>query len=345
MGKQYGCCIRWLVWAVALSCLLLGVGCAPQKLQPNAQVTFDIPSKISVIKRGARVKIFTTGNRGKDTGAFVRELTAALNHAGWFKVVSERPFEYAMNINTFRGYRRDNRDETAYNTKVIKQSRTNKNGSGNEFLVTERKHSAIAAYVTTVSIYEVRTLEPMAYFNNIASQGIWENTTDPLPSAVSLENKLAGQIVQRMRNLLSTERRDVGVILPAGGDQEVKNLLVGGKIAAASTRATSLIPEVPLAKLTPKVYEQWAEAAKNVHKEGNANAKERDMEEDFANYYLLLMSKEASGVTEDALRQIHDGYARILALTDDQDVVNACAHSLSRVEQNARRLNVNLRPE
>ena len=345
MGKRIVLYTGWPAWVLVLCCLFLGVGCGPQKLQPNARVAFDIPSRISVIKKGARVRIVTTGNREKSTGGFVRELTASLNNAGWFKVVSSRPFEYAININTFKGYRRDTRQETDYNNRVVKKSQTNKNGSGKDFLVTEKKHSAIAAYVTTVSIYEVRTLEPMAYFNIVASQGIWEDAKASLPSAVSLEKKLAGQIVKRMRNLLSTERRDVGVILPAGGDQAVKNLLVAGKISAAAKRATSLIPGVPLAKLTPILYEHWAEAAKKAQDEGNAEAKERDMEEDLANYYLLLMSREASGVAEDALRQIHDGYARILALTDDQNVVNACAHSLSRVEQNARRLNVNLSPE
>jgi hypothetical protein len=38
-----------------------------QKLTPNANLAFDIPSKISVIKKGARVKIFTTGNMGAPT--------------------------------------------------------------------------------------------------------------------------------------------------------------------------------------------------------------------------------------------------------------------------------------
>lgn len=342
MGIRMKFCRGWVVLGC---CLLMGIGCGPQKLQPNARVSFDIPSRISVIKKGARVRIFTTGNREKNTGAFVRELTSSLNKAGWFKVVSGRPFEYAININTFHGYRRDSKKESAYNTKVIKKSQTNKNGSGKEFLVTEKKHSAIAAYVTTVSIYEVRTLEPMAYFNIVASQGIWENASNPLPSATSLDKKLSDQIVKRMRNLLTSEHREIGVILPAGGDQEVKNLLIRGKIAAAAKRAGLLIPPVDLAKLTPALYEQWAEDVAKAREEGNAEAKERDIKEDLANYYLLLMAREASVVAEDRLRQIHDGYARILALTDDQDLINACAHSLSRVEQNARRLNVNLSPE
>ncbi|MFA6811245.1 MAG: hypothetical protein WCR47_09355 [Desulfoplanes sp.] len=345
MGKQSVCCKGWPVWALVLCCLFMGVGCGPQKLQPNAKVSFDIPSRISVIKKGARVRIFTTGNRERNTAAFVRELTTALNNAGWFKVVSSQSFEYAMNINTFRGYRRDTDGETQYNLKVFKKSQTDNIGNGRDFLVSEAKHSAIAAYVTTVSIYEVRTLEPMAYFNIVASQGMWEDQANSLPSAAFLDKKLSDQIVKRMRNLLSSERRDVGVILPAGGDQKVKNMLVAGKISAAAKRAGSLIPGVPLAKLTPMLYEQWAEAAKKAQKEGNTEAKERDMEEDLATNYLLLMAREASGVAEDALRQIHDGYAKILALTDNQDMVNACAHSLSRVEQNARRLNVNLRPE
>jgi hypothetical protein len=352
MGKSRGILMNeyvatYVKWSLGglLCCLLLATGCVQKKLTPNATLAFDIPSKISVIKKGSRVKIFTTGNMGSQTSIFVRDLTTTLNEAGWFTVVTSKPFDYAMNINTFKGYRRDGRDEIPYNVKVTKKSQTDKSGSGREVMVTEKRHSAIGAYVASVSIYEARTLEPMAYFNSVAAQGIWEDETKPLPAAGALEKKLADQIVKQMRNLLSTERRQVGVVLPEGGDRSVKDLLVQGKINAAAKRAASLVPGTPLADLSPGLYEKWADAAAEARKQGNEQAVERDMETDLNNFYLLFMAREASGVTESRLRAVHDGYAGILALTGNQDLIEACAHSLNRVEQNARRLNVNLSPE
>ena len=344
MSKHVFAVTKWSLGGL-LCCLLVATGCVQQKLTPNATLSFDIPSKISVIKKGARVKIFTSGNMGPQTRDFVRDLTKTLNEAGWFTIVTQQPFEYAMNINTFKGYRRDGRNETPYNDKVIKKSETDKSGSGRDVLVTEKRHSAFGAYVASVSVYEAKTLEPMVYFNSVAAQGVWEDGDKPLPAAETLEKKLADQIVRQMRNLLSTEHRQVGVILPEGGDQRVKNLLVQGQVDAAATRATSLVPRTPLAELSPALYEKWADAADEARKQGNENAVERDMETDLNNFYLLIMAKEASGVAESRLREVHDGYAGIVSLTENQNLIDACAHSLSRVEQNARRLNVNLSPE
>ncbi|WP_462323687.1 hypothetical protein [Desulfoplanes sp.] len=344
MSKHVFAVTEWTL-AGFLCVLLAATGCVQQKLTPNATLSFDIPSKISVIKKGARVKVFTSGNMGRQTRGFVRDLTRTLNEAGWFTIVSKKPFDYAMNINTFKGYRRDNRKEVPYNLKVIKKSQTDKSGSGREFLVKEKRHSAIGAYVASVSIYKARTLEPMVYFNSVAAQGVWEDASSPLPTDGTLEKKLAGQIVKRMRNLLSTEHRQVGVILPDGGDQRVKDLLVQGRVAAAAKRAVSLVPRTPLADLSPGLYEKWADAADEARKQGNEKVVERDMETDLNNFYLLFMAKEASGVAESRLREVHDGYAGIVALTENQNLIDGCAHSLSRVEQNARRLNVNLSPE
>jgi hypothetical protein len=61
--------IAYVKWSLGgmVCCLLVVLGCVQQKLTPNANLAFDIPSKISVIKKGARVKIFTTGNMGAPT--------------------------------------------------------------------------------------------------------------------------------------------------------------------------------------------------------------------------------------------------------------------------------------
>jgi hypothetical protein len=339
--------IAYVKWSLGgmVCCLLVVLGCVQQKLTPNANLAFDIPSKISVIKKGARVKIFTTGNMGAPTREFVRDLSQTLNQAGWFTVVTKAPFDYAMNINTFGDYRRDEPREIPYNVKVSKKTETFKDGSGREVLVTEKRHSAMAAYVASVSIYETRSLEPLVYFNSVAAQGVWEDGSNPLPGARTLEKRLADQIVRQMRHLLSTEHRQVGVILPGEGDQRVKDLLIQGKVGAAAQRAASLVPAMPLRQLSLQVYEAWARAAATARKNGNKDVVIRDMETDLNNFYLLFLAREASGVTEARLREVHDGYADILALTTSKDLIDACAHSLSRVEQNARRLNVNLSPQ
>ncbi len=341
MNRQTGALTRWALGGL-VCCLILVTGCGQKKLKTNATLAFDIPSKISVIKKGSRVKVFTTGNMGKQTKGFVRDLTRQLNEAGWFTVVTKKPFDYALNVNTFKEYRRDDARQIPYNTQVVIQSKTDENGSGQERLVTKKRHSALAAYVASVSIYEVKTLEPLVYFTSMAAQGVWEDVSRPLPDNGALEKKLAGEIVQHLRQLLNTEHREVGVILPDNGDAEVKKLLVQGKVPAATARAKALLPEASLKDLSPALYEKWAKAVAKAREQGNKDAVERDMETDLNNFYLFFMAREASGLGEERLREVHDGYAEILALTENQQLVEACAHSLSRVEQNARRLNVNL---
>ncbi|PIE69486.1 MAG: hypothetical protein CSA21_02325 [Deltaproteobacteria bacterium] len=337
----------WTTWSLAglVGCLMLAAGCVQHKLTPNATLSFDVPSKISVIEKGARVKVFTTGNMGAQTKGFVRDLTKELNEAGWFTVVSKKPFDYAMNINTFKGYRRDTDKQVPYNTVVDTTEQTDEDGNGHDVLVTTKRHSAIAAYVATISIYEAKNLEPLVYFNSVAAKGLWEDVTDPLPDDGVLEKKLANQIVRQMRNLLTSERRTIGVILPEASNPTIRDLLLQGKLEDAQTKARSLLPETPLKNLSATLYEKWAKAAKKAREQGNEHVVERDMETDLATFYLLFIAKEAYGTTEARLHEVHDGYTEILALTGDNNMIEACAHSLSRVEQNARRLNINLSPE
>ncbi|WP_291327090.1 hypothetical protein [Desulfovibrio sp. UCD-KL4C] len=323
-----------------LSFLLL-TGCAIKRPIPNAEVNFEVPSKLSIIKKNSLLRIIPTPNSNKETPGFTKELAERLNHAGYFKVGNRAKPRYVLNLDTFWADRCDNSKQAKYNIRYYKESIKNKDGSGHDILSKEYGTSYTAALVGGVSIYQVNNMEPLAYFNVVAKDTNWvwsKNKKEVQPSCNTkgTRNKLMSEIVANINGLLSKERRNVPVVFPSGGDSEAKALILSKQIKKADKRLETLVPPVPLSKLTASCYEKW-------EKEAEQNkTPQRNMSEDLANLYLLNMAKEARGISEQSAEVIHDNYARILLLAEDKTLIAATADSMARLETTAKRLGITL---
>lgn len=318
---------------VALSILALLAACAAKRLQPNAQARLDVPSKLSLIDQGATVSL-VAAKGSKDDATFLKEFAAQLNDAGYFKVNTGGTPAYIMSVDRYVEYRADDAKTAPYNVRYFKQAKQSSDGSGYEVMLKEEKTSANAAMLTTVALYETSTLEPLAYFNLFSEENDWQAIKGKTASNVEFERKLSARIVEEMRRLLVREKKSVGVIFPSGGSKQAKELIVAGRGEEAETLLAGLLPGKPLEALTPEYYA-----------EQKAAGTPRDMNEDLANFYLASLAAEAAGVSEVTIRQAHEGYARILILSDAKDLDDACIHSLARTEENAKRMGVRLIPE
>jgi hypothetical protein len=329
------------IWLLLCFSGLLMFGCAMKRPQPNAKVRFDVPSKLSIIKKGSTVRLLPSKDTERQTPGFTKELAKQLNEAGYFKVSRASDPQYVMAVHTYWAARCDNSKQSQYNLKYIKKTVVHDNGSGYEFLDKESAASFTCALTGTVSIYEVADMRPLVYFNVAAVDTQWarrRGTRAPKapcdPRAARRE--LLSQIVTNIRNLLVREQRSIGVIIPSRGDAQAKRLIFSGKSKQAANRLETLLPPAELTELSPELYEKWNQQAETEDRPG------RDMDEDLANFYLLLMTQEARGVSAESIREIHDGYAQLVVLGSDTDLINASADSLSRVEESARRLGVQL---
>ncbi len=318
---------------VGLAILALLAACAPKRLQPNAQARLDVPSKLSLIDQGANVALVGAKGEGGDA-AFLSELAAQLNKAGYFKVNAGGTPAYMMRVERYLEYRADNAQNAPYNVRYFKDARTNNDGSGREVMLKEDKTSANAAMLTTVALYETKTLEPLAYFNLFSEENDWQTLQGRTASQAEFEKKLSARIVDEMRRLLVRERKSVGVIFPSGGDAAAKNLIVQGKGGDAAKLLAGLLPKAKLEELNAGYYDRQ-----------KAAGQPRDMDEDLANFYLAALAAEARGMSESTIRRVHQDYARILILTDQTDVAEACIQSLGRTEENAKRMGVRLIPD
>ncbi|MBI9113087.1 hypothetical protein [Maridesulfovibrio ferrireducens] len=331
---------RFLIITTSLSFLLLA-GCAVKRPAPNAEVNFEVPSKLSIIKKDSLLRIIPTTTTKKETPGFARELAAKLNHAGYFKVGNGPNPRYVLNLDTFWADRCDNSKQTSYNVRYYKKAIENKDGSGHDIMVKDYGASYTAALVGGVSIYQINNLEPLAYFNVVAKDTKWVREQNKNEAKVSCDtkgtrSKLMAEIIKNIDGLLSKERRNIPVIFPSGGDAEAKGLILSNQIKKAHKKLESLVTPVPLSDLTPARYEQWEKEA-----EQNQTPK-RVMSEDLANFYLLYMTKEARGISEQSAEVIHDGYARILLLAEDKTLIDATADSMARLEETAKRLGIML---
>ena len=320
---------------------MLLAGCAIKRPIPNAEVNFEVPSKLSIIKKNSLLRIIPTPNSKKETPGFSKDLAAQLNRAGYFKVGNKANPRYVLNLDTFWADRCDSSKQATYNVRYYKVSIENKDGSGHDVLDKEYGTSYTAALVGGVSIYQVNNMEPLAYFNVVAKDTNWvwnknKNKVKPSCNTKETRNRLMSEIVANINGLLSKERRNIPVVFPSGGDAEAKTLILSKQIKKADKRLAELVPPIPLSELTPACYEKWEkEAEKN-------KTPQRVMSEDLANLYLMYMAKEARGISEQSAEVIHDSYARILLLAEDKSLIAATADAMARLEETAKRLGITL---
>jgi hypothetical protein len=333
-------CKNFFIIACSVFCMLM-TGCALKRPQPNAEVKFEVPSKLSIVKQGSLVRIIPTNNSKHETPGFAAELARKLNQAGYLKVGNGKNPKYILSLDTFWADRCDNKRDINYNVRYYAKTKVYKDGSSHEYITHDYGASYTSSLIGAVAIYEVNNIEPLAYFNVAAEDTKWIRNQNKYQTRVACDtkiqrNKLMAEIVVNINSLLSKERRDVPVILPSGGDSEAKQLLRSNRIKPAEKRLKPLLPPAKLSELSTGLYDQWNEEAKQNEKP------ERSMPEDLANYYLFYMAKEAGGITEDSARIIHNAYTSIILLADDKSLINAAADSMSRLEETANRLGIRL---
>ncbi|WP_432736950.1 hypothetical protein [Maridesulfovibrio sp. FT414] len=331
---------RLIVVGSAIFCIALS-GCAYKRPVPNAKVNFEVPSKLSIIKKDSLLRIIPTKSGRKETPGFAEDLEARLNKAGYFKVGNNDNPRYVLNLDTFWADRCDNAKDADYNIRFSKESITYKDGSGYEYMTSSYGTSYTASLVGAVSIYEVKNMNPLAYFNVAAEDTQWVWAPNARAAKVNCNTKgaqakLMTEIIDSINGLLSKERRDVPVIIPSGGDAEAKNLLMNKNVKQAHARLETLLPPAELTELCPALYDKWDKEAEE------AQTPKRDMAEDLCNYYLLFMAKEARGISEQSAVAIHDGYTRILLLANDKSLIEAAADSMARLEETSKRLGIKL---
>ncbi|CAN2043769.1 conserved exported hypothetical protein [Candidatus Magnetomoraceae bacterium gMMP-1] len=336
--------------------LLLGTGCAAG-IQPNAKLTFYTPSKISVIQPGSKVKLISRHNFGyNNSSILLRDVETEINKKKYFNAfVSEnsrnqKP-DYLINIDNFIVYRSDQDDQKKYNKKFIKKQNVVKNDNGDivrgyETIEKIDSKSSTATLITAVSIYRASNLEPLSFFNTVSTYTAWKTWREKLDSEKSFEKKLSRNIVVKIADSISSGKKKVGVVIPTGGDSIAKNLLETENYEKAKERLKSiLLSLMDLMDYSPleikKQYKLWEKQAEAAKKEGKKPVI-RSMEEDITNYYLYLMALESDGISEKSLQKIHNGYITILRLTNDSQLIKACAYSLGRVEVKGKRIKSDL---
>lgn len=331
---------RLVITTGAMLAILL-TGCAAKRPVPNAQVKFEVPPKLSIIKKDSHLRIIPTKASKKETPGFAKELSAQLNKVGYFKVDNKANPRYVLNLDTFWEERCDNKKQTQYNVRFLEKAHTNEDGSGYEYLVKEHGKSYTASLIGAISIYEVKSMQPLAYFNVDAEDTVWvrcgseQQPKSPCNTKATRE-KMTREIIAKINSLLSNEHRNVPVVFPSGGDAQVKHLLQTQKPKNAEERLENILPPAEITALSQQLYEKWDEEA-----EQNGTPK-RDMDEDLANYYLLFMAQEARGVSEQSAQKIHSGYIQIMLQANDRSLIDAAADSMARLEETANRLGIRL---
>ena len=350
------------IWLLLLIIIIsVPIGCAPG-LRTNAVVKFDTPSSISVIGPKSKVLLTSLNNYGyKNSPQFLKDITAEINQAKYFQAVlrdnykADKTTSHLMNIDNFMVYRADNSKQKIYNKQflTIKHIKRDEHGNeigGYESVGKKDAKSSTATLITTVTVYEIRNLEPLAYFNIVSTECDWQKWEENITDKHLFEKRLRRQIVAKLKDVITRDKKEIGVIIPDNCDGTAKRLLLNSDYEEAKTRLKTLLPQEDILALTPreivKKYDQWAREAEIAKKAGKKGISERHMEQDLRNYYLYLMAEEARNVSPRNLRSVHMGYTKIVVLTEDNSLIEACAHSLGRLEIKAERIEPGmLRPE
>jgi hypothetical protein len=346
---------RW-IWPLAL--FLLVWGCAPV-LTPNAVVRFYAPAELSVIKPDSKIALITLNNFGYDHSMqLLQEVAGQINRRDYCKATVKRHYklgpgnrdDYIIAVDNFMVYRNDSPAQLRYNTRIIKREavqrdRKGKVVSGRDYLQEERFSTAIATLITAVSIYEARHLEPLFYFNIVSTESDMKKRAGRPAGENYFEKQLSGQIVDKIKRATTRGTNRRGVILPGRADPTARRLLISGDDDGAEKALAPLLPFSIDEKDSAEIlgfYKQLEARAAAEKKKGDKPVAKRNMETDLANFYVDVMAREAKDISADNILTTYNDYVKLLSLTQDDQLIKACAHSLGRVELKAARVQPNL---
>ena len=314
--------------------------------EPNTKLKFYTPSKINVIKQGSLVLITSKVNVGyKNQKSLIESVASKINMSNYFEAITEigsRSPDYIININNFVAYRVDQGIEKEYNKafnvarKVKRDSNGNETG-GYEYITETNQYSSISSFISCVYIYETKIFEPQMYFKIITTGTDWNSWNKDVTSRDEFVRSLSSNIVNKIEDMLIIDYKYVGIIFPSSANEKIKSMMLGEKYSFAATEIKGMIPYLfDIIEKDPydivSQYTKWQEES-----EKNKTSP-KSISNDMNLYYLYLLCNEANNLDIETIKAVHDGLTKILYITDENDLISACAHSLGRVEVKGNRL-------
>lgn len=332
--------MRNKIISIAFAGLLLQ-GCT-QVAAPNTPVKFYTPSKLSIVKKGSKIYINDSYSNGIDQKYLIKNLNDYINENKIFQTVNSiNDADVVINVSSFYSYRKDNSKQTRYNTvyevkrEIYRDSRGRETG-GKDHVVKSDFASSIATLVFSISIYDKKNLQPLAYLSIIPEES--SLGTGSLVSDTKFQESFSTQVIKKLEDLISTKVKNVKIFIPSKVDQTLKSLVLRGDYSEAQNYSKTVLPQLDITELNEDFYIKNKEDAS----QKDSAVVLRDKESDLSNYYMYLISKEANDVSAVNLRYLFQGYKKILKMTQDDSMIMAVSNSLGRLEFKANRLKINL---
>jgi hypothetical protein len=324
-----------------LACFIFA-GCVNNKvIQPNTAVKFYTPSKLSVIEAGSKIYIQGLDDYHYKSNALKKGIKDYFKKDGIFSIVDNiKQADIVISMNTFYSYRKDDLSDTRYNVKYYVNTKRSGNSS-QDYLVQTSSSSSTATLMVTASIYETKSLQPLAYFSIIPENTSTISTNEKggmYNSSNDFTTSLTKEVIEKLNNLVTTKNKNVNVFLPKNTDPKMKSALLNGKFDLVLSLSKTILPSFSIYEVTQAKYDDIKKAAS---KKGS-KVKARNLEFDLSNFYIQLMAKESTDISTKNIKAVYDGYNKILSLTKDNSLILACANSLGRIEFKANRLKINL---
>ena len=326
---------------------ILLTGCVNNVLQPTTPVKFYTPSKLSVIKEGSSIYIKNIHSNNYNSSSLVKDIKSYFKKDGIFNIVSNiKSADVIISLNTFYSYRRDNSSDTKYNkefmvkTKVYRDRKGRETG-GQDSIVMTNTSASTATLITTISIYNKKTLQPLAYFDispvNTSTVVLGKSTTS-YKSNKAFNKELTKNVINKLNDLVTTKNKNINVFMPNNDNKILRKLLLSAKFKELFSEAKAILPKFKLSDISVEKY-------KNLNAKASikgSTIQKRDIEQDLSNFYLYYMAKESTDISSKNIKDVFNAYKKIMFLTQNEELSLACANSLGRIEFKADRLKIDL---
>ena len=325
---------------------LMYQGCTNNVVQPNTPVKLQTPSKLSVIEAGSKIYIQGLHDHKYKSKNLHKGIKNYFEKDNIFKVVNSiKSADVVISVNTFYSYRADDSKDTKFNKKYVVKRELYKNNkgrvtAGQDKLVMSNHSASTATLVTTVSIYDKKNLEPLVYFNIIPTDTS-KVVSGTYKSSSAFNSKFTQDVVSKINDLVTTKSKNVNVFLPKTSNPKLKSSLLNANFKEVFENSKSILPAFDIEDVSIQKYE---DIKKKASVKGSKIQK-RDLEKDLSNFYIYFMAKESTDISAKNIKNVYNGYKKIMFLTKNENLILACANSLGRVEFKADRLKIKLGAE
>lgn len=239
---------------------------------------------------------------------------------------SEKSPDYLIVLSGESQYRKDTENEKTYNKVVTKIAEKNDSGGEEKILVSEYDSSASSG-VINVAVYSIKNLSPIASFDISGYDSEFKPKSEGIRDAAAYDEVLFSQIVEKLNDAFSIQKRISSTVFPERGDSELKRLVKAGRTADALERAKNIQP------LEFDAFVQNINDGKYAEGDKWYSSVNALVEEKLCNYYVIAIAEEIDDYSPANLKRLHDRHLAILNLTNDDDLMLACPDSLARIER------------